>query len=186
MKGISRKELFSIPNCMGYLRILLIPVFCVIYIQADHMSDYRLAAIVLLISTVTDFLDGQVARKFHMITEWGKVLDPVADKLTHAAIAVCLVFRYPMMKYLLMLMVIKEGFMTLMGFLNLRHGRKLNGAKWFGKVCTATLFLLLLSLVLFPDIPLNTVNLLIMGEMMIMLCTLLLYIPVFRQMAAEK
>ena len=53
MKKFSKKELLSIPNIMGYFRILLIPVFCVIYIGADSAEDYYLAAAIVLISTIT-------------------------------------------------------------------------------------------------------------------------------------
>ena len=182
MKKFKKKELLSVPNCMGYFRILLIPVFCVVYLRADTPGEKYLAAAILLISTVTDFLDGKIARHFHMITEFGKFLDPVADKLTHAAVALCLAFHYPLMRWLIFLMVIKEGFMAVMGAWNLKHGQKLNGAKWFGKVCTATLFLLLLVLVVFPWIPRKTEDFFILAEMVIMFLTLILYIPEFQKL----
>ena len=185
MKKFSKKELLSIPNIMGYFRILLIPVFCVIYIGADSAEDYYLAAAIVLISTITDFLDGKVARKLHMITEFGKFLDPVADMLTHAAIAVCLMFRYSGMRWLVGLMIVKEGFMAVMGAINLRHGKKLDGARWFGKVCTGTLFAVLLILVLLPEISLKTANILIGAETVIMAVTLALYVPVFYRMRKE-
>lgn len=133
MNKIKKEELFSIPNCMGYFRILLIPVFCVVYLQADTMKDYYVAAAIVAVSTITDLLDGKVARKFNMITEFGKFLDPFADKLTHAAIALCLAVRYTSMRYLVLLMLVKEGFMAVMGLINLRRGKKLDGAKWFAK-----------------------------------------------------
>ena len=85
-----------------------------------------------------------------MITELGKALDPVADKLTHAALAVCLATRYPLMWLLIALMLIKEGYMGIMGIIFLRKGKMLNGAMWFGKVCTALLFVGLLVLFLIP------------------------------------
>lgn len=182
MKRFTTKELLSIPNCMGYFRILLIPAFCFVYMTADSIQDEYFAAGILLISTITDFLDGKIARKFHMITEFGKLLDPVADKLTHGAVAICLLFHYPSMKYLLVLMIIKEIFMIVMGAWNLRHGQKLDGAKWFGKICTATLFLLLLALVVFPWIPKKTADFFVHVEMVIMLLTLILYIPEFQRM----
>lgn len=182
MGKIKKEEFFSIPNCMGYFRILLIPFFCVIYLKADSMKDYYLAAGIVAISTITDFLDGKVARKFHMITEFGKFLDPLADKLTHGAIALCLAFRYEAMRYLVALMLVKEGFMAVMGLINLRHGKKLDGAKWFGKVCTASLFVVLCMLVLFPGISLGVAETLIYLEIGIMAGTLLLYIPEFRKM----
>ena len=182
MKKIKKEELYSIPNCMGYFRILLIPVFCFLYLNAEDRGDYYLAAGVILLSYITDFLDGQVARRFHMITEFGKILDPVADKLTHGAIAFCLAFRYEAMRYLFLFMVVKEGFMAVMGMINLRHGRKLDGAKWFGKVCTGALFMLLFLLVLWPDIPLVWAERLIYLVLVIMVLTLILYIPEFYRM----
>ena len=182
MKKIKKQELYSIPNCMGYFRILLIPLFCFLYLNAKDRSDYYLAAGVILVSYITDLLDGQVARRFHMITEFGKFLDPVADKLTHGAIALCLAFRYETMRYLFALMVIKEGFMAVMGLINLRHGRKLDGAKWFGKFCTGALFILLFLLVVWPEIPLAWANGLTAVVTVIMFLTLCLYIPEFRRM----
>lgn len=81
-RKITAKEIFSIPNLMGYFRILLIPVFTWIYVQADSVSDYYTAAVLVGISGLTDMFDGKVARKFNMITELGKFIDPLADKLT--------------------------------------------------------------------------------------------------------
>ena len=182
MKKIKKQELYSIPNCMGYFRILLIPLFCFLYLNAEDRGDYYLAAGVILVSYITDFLDGQVARRFHMITEFGKRSEEHTDKLTHGAIALCLAFRYEAMRYLFALMVIKEGFMAVMGLINLRHGRKLDGAKWFGKFCTGALFILLFLLVVCPEIPLAWANGLTAVVTVIMFLTLCLYIPEFRRM----
>lgn len=186
MKKFSKKEIFSIPNVMGYFRILLIPVFCYLYITAESEKDYMCAAFVVLISSLTDLFDGKIARRFNMITELGKALDPVADKLTHAALAVCLATRYPLMWLLIALMLIKEGYMGIMGIIFLRKGKMLNGAMWFGKVCTALLFVGLLVLFLFPTLPEIFVNILIAVMMIVMAVTLFLYIPVFRKMKEEK
>ncbi|MDO4601130.1 MAG: CDP-alcohol phosphatidyltransferase family protein [Eubacteriales bacterium] len=186
MKKFSKKEIFSIPNIMGYFRILLIPVFCYLYITAESREDYMWAAFVVLISSLTDLFDGKIARRFNMITELGKALDPVADKLTHAALAVCLATRYPLMWILIALMAVKEGYMGIMGILFLRKGKMLDGAMWFGKVCTALLFVGLLVLFLFPALPEIFVNILITVMMAVMAITLLLYIPVFRKMKEEK
>ena len=175
MKKFDKKELFSIPNLMSYFRILLIPVFCWLYITAKSDRDYLMAAAVVLISSLTDLFDGKIARRFNMITQWGKILDPVADKLSHAALAVCLATRYPLMWALIALMAVKEGFMGVMGLIFLKKGKMLDGAMWFGKVCTATLFVGLMVLFLFIHLPLAAVN----GIIVITLC---MYIPVFRKM----
>ena len=89
-----RKQLLSIPNLMGYFRILLIPVIVWRYVTAETVTDYYIAAVMIGISGITDFLDGFVARRFHMITKVGKALDPIADKLTQGA-----VFMFPVSLY---------------------------------------------------------------------------------------
>ena len=179
MKCFNKKDLFTIPNLMGYFRILLIPVFCYFYIKKQA---YLLAAGIVLISSLTDLFDGYIARRFNMVTELGKALDPVADKLTHAALALCLAFRYPRMWALLALMAVKEGYMGIMGLYFLKRGKMLDGAMWFGKVCTALLFVVLLILFFFPHLPLAAVNALILITMADMLFTLCMYIPVFHRM----
>ena len=179
---LDTKKIWNIPNLLSLIRILLIPIFAYCYLTAETAKEYYVAAFIILLSGLTDMADGIIARHFHMITEFGKFLDPVADKLTHAAVALCLAFHYPLMRWLIFLMVIKEGFMAVMGAWNLKHGQKLNGAKWFGKVCTATLFLLLLVLVVFPWIPRKTADFFILAELVIMFLTLILYIPEFQKL----
>ena len=182
MKKLSAREIFSIPNILSYFRIVLIPVFCVMYLKAETTADYLWAGAVVLISSVTDLFDGMIARKFNMITDLGKVLDPVADKLSHAALAICLAIRHPLMWALIGLMAVKEGFMGIMGIYFLKRGRMLNGAKWYGKICTSALFVGLMVLFLFPMIPELWVNILIVVLMLIMLATLIMYIPEFKKM----
>lgn len=182
MKQISKKELLSIPNLMGYFRLLMIPVFVYLYLNARTDADYYRAAMVMGASSITDMFDGMIARKFNMITEFGKFLDPLADKLTHGAILLCLLSRYPLILLLLILFVLKEGFMLVMGAIRLRQGKKLDGAMWFGKCCTALLFIVLFIFLLFPRLPLGAVNSLILLCAAVMAATLLMYIPVFRNM----
>ena len=64
----TRKEIFSIPNIIGYVRILLIPVFMYFYISADTLSYYYTASAIVLVSTFSDLFDGMIARKFNMVT----------------------------------------------------------------------------------------------------------------------
>ena len=107
MKKYTRKELLSIPNLMGYFRLLMIPVFVYLYLHAETDRGYYASAAVMGISSITDMFDGLVARKFNMITEFGKFLDPFADKMTHGAILLCLWTRYPYMAVLVVLFVVK-------------------------------------------------------------------------------
>ncbi len=184
--GIDRREIFSIPNLMGYFRILLIPLFSWMYCTADSTGDYYAAAVVVGISGLTDMFDGKIARRFNMITELGKFIDPLADKLTQAALLICLAIRYPLMRAVLVLFVIKEGFMAVMGALLLPRGKKLDGAMWFGKVCTAVLYAVLFLLLLLPGIGATAANVLIGICGVFLLFSFLMYIPVFRRMWKES
>ena len=85
-----KKEIFTIPNLLSLLRLLLIPVYVNIYLKASEQKDYLLAGFVLAVSCLTDMFDGKLARKLNMVSNFGKLLDPMADKLTQLAITVCL------------------------------------------------------------------------------------------------
>ena len=95
---------------------------------------------VLLLSGATDMVDGYIARRFHMVSDLGKVLDPVADKLTQASMLICLLFRFPMMICPLVLLVIKEIFMGITGIWIIRKTGNVLGASWHGKMATSLLY----------------------------------------------
>ena len=90
-----KKDLFTIPNLLCYFRILLVPAFLYVFLNAANREDYLFAAGIILIGGITDFLDGFIARKFNMITQLGKLIDPVADKLMQLAIIAVLAIRFP-------------------------------------------------------------------------------------------
>lgn len=161
MKKPSRHELLNIPNMMGYLRILLIPVFIYLYVSANSADELRAAAVVVAISGITDFLDGLIARKFNMITEFGMVLDPLADKLTQTAILCCLASRFPLMWAVFGIVVVRELYLLAKGLHMLRRGKSLNGSRWYGKVSTFVFYAVVLLLMIFPDMAYSTVQALI-------------------------
>ena len=163
-----KKEYFNIPNLMGYFRILIIPVFLFLYVRAETKWEYFAAFFVLALSYLTDFLDGKIARKFHMVTDWGKMLDPIADKLTQGALAVACTFRYPAVAWFLLLFLCKELYMGTMGLFLIRKGCGIYGAERWGKVCTAVLDGGILILLLFPGLSFEAANLLTAVMMIIM------------------
>lgn len=140
-----KKEYFSIPNLLCYLRLLLLPVFALLFCYGQN----RWAAAVIVLSAVTDVADGIIARKFNMTTEWGKIMDPLADKLTQAVVSACLIVRYPVMLFLFLLILFKEIFQAVGGFLLYRKLRKMRSSEWFGKLSTAFFYALVAYLVLF-------------------------------------
>lgn len=171
-----KKEYFSIPNLMGYFRILMIPVFLVLYYHAETPGEYGAAFLVLAVSMLTDFFDGKIARKFNMVTDFGKALDPVADKLTQCALAVAVMFQYPLMWIFLTLFVCKETYMGLMGMYLIRKKQMWTAAQWHGKICTGAMDIGIFILLLFPEIPYKTAYIMMAVMMLLMLYSLLRYI----------
>ena len=164
-----KKEIMTIPNLLSLFRLILIPVYVVIYLNATEEWHYYLSAGVLAVSCITDLLDGQIARRFNMISNLGKLLDPIADKATQFALIICLAFRYPLMFLLIFLFVIKEGFQLIAMGMNLRKGKALDGALMSGKVCTTVLFVTLILMVMLPGMPGHIGNLMICIDIVFLL-----------------
>ncbi|WP_029505147.1 CDP-alcohol phosphatidyltransferase family protein [Lachnoclostridium phytofermentans] len=183
---VTAKEVFNIPNILCYVRFLLIPCFVVSYLRAENSRDYYIAASFLLIAGITDLLDGYIARKFNQVTELGKAIDPIADKLTQTAILLCTMFRVKGMFLLVILFAVKECTMGICGFLLLKRNKKLDGAMWFGKVSTAVFYVTMLILIAFPTMKVVWVNLLMIITGAFLALSFLLYIPVYARMFRES
>ncbi len=153
-----RKEIFTIPNMLSLFRLLLIPVYIYIYLNAKDSADYYLAAGILAVSCLTDMIDGKIARHFNMISSLGKILDPLADKATQFTLIICLTVRYNVLWYLVGLFLLKELFQLVAGFISIRHHKILKGALISGKVCTTVLFISLIIMIMIPALALSTVR----------------------------
>lgn len=148
--GKRQSQILTVPNLLSLFRIALIPLFVWLYhVQEDSVGT----ALTLLLSGVTDIADGLIARRFHMTSDLGKVLDPVADKLTLAAMLICLLARFPWMGLPLGVMVLKELFMGVTGFLIIQKTGNVLGANWHGKMATVLLYSTSVLHVLWRDIP---------------------------------
>lgn len=147
-----KKEIWTIPNLLSIFRLVLIPVYMHIYVNADSAEDYVTAAVILAVSCLTDLVDGKIARAFNQITNVGKVLDPLADKFTQLALIICLATRRRALKYLLIIFLIKEFFQLFCMLGAMLHGKGLNGALMSGKISTTVLFVSLTLMVLMPGL----------------------------------
>lgn len=158
-----KKDILTIPNLLSLFRLLLIPVYIVIYLNADSKPDntnYYIAAGILAVSCLTDLVDGKIARHFNMISNTGKILDPLADKATQFALIICLAIKYPVLLIMVGLFVVKESFQLIQGYIILRKGQILSGALMSGKICTTVLFISLIVMVLIPDLNVKVVYIL--------------------------
>ena len=170
--GSSQSKILTIPNLLSFFRLCLIPVFMWLYCVE---RNYLWTGIILIISGLTDTVDGIIARKFNMISDLGKVLDPIADKLTQTAMLFCLLTRFPLMIAPLALMVVKEFFMGVTGLLVIRKTGEVFGADWHGKVNTWLLYAMMILHVFWYNIP-DTVSRVLIGICVVMmLISLVLY-----------
>ena len=152
-KYLTREQVFTIPNFMSLFRIVMLPFIIWLYWK----GSFDVAVALLIVSAVTDVLDGVIARKFNMVSDLGKMLDPLCDKLTQAALLVCLAFRYRYVWLVFVLLAVKDITMSFLGAAAIRHRGSVHSAQWYGKACTVILETVMAVLILFPQIPENIV-----------------------------
>lgn len=156
VKGLF-KGCLTVPNLLSLIRIFLVPIFAVLYYQG-HVGW---AVFMLVLSGISDFLDGKIARRFNQVSELGKILDPVADKLTQITIAVMLYISFrscndSLMRafsWVFLVFLVKEALMVVGGGLMIACGIKPGAAEIFGKVATFVFYLVMLVIIGFgPEI----------------------------------
>ncbi len=146
---MTSKQIFTIPNILSFFRILLIPAF----VWAFFANMPYLSAGLVILSALTDVVDGFIARKFNMVSDLGKALDPIADKLTLLSLLICLCFTSNIILYLLILFVIKEVLMGIEGLIIIKCTGTTYSARWYGKITTAILYLTMFIHIVWLEIP---------------------------------
>lgn len=180
------KQLFSIPNLLCYFRIGMIPVFAYTYLQAETSANYLLSALILGIMEFTDFLDGFIARKYHMVTEAGKIIDPIADKLLQLTLLLLIVIRNPFAAVVLILFLIKEASMAVCGLVSIKRKCRLDGALWCGKVSTAVFYICMALLILFPGTDHTVANILLCITAAFLLYSFIIYMKTYYHMLKKE
>lgn len=174
-----KKEILTIPNLLSLFRLTLIPVYVSVYINATSSYEYYKAGAIMAVSCMTDALDGKIARQYNMISTLGKILDPLADKITQFTLTLCLSLKYPVLNPVLALFTVKELFQAALGIFNLLHGRMLPGALMAGKICTTVLFISLITLVLFPKLNPQIVEIIALTDGVFLLISFISYVFVY-------
>lgn len=145
------KDLFdnwnTIPNWLCFLRIALIPVFSVLFIKEYYIAAF----ITMMVAAVTDLLDGKIARKYDMVSNLGKILDPIADKLSQIAIVIILLYKFwntvPTLKYVLFLFIFKELLMVAGGALLMAKSMRPVAAEFWGKLATTVFYIFMILII---------------------------------------
>ena len=142
---VDTDRIFTLPNMLSFLRLLLIPLI-VYFFETDQ---YWWAFGMLLLSGATDVIDGWIARTFHLVSDFGKALDPIADKLTQIAVLFCLMRQY---WWVLVALLIKEVTIGILGLVALHKTHSVYSAGWYGKLCTVVIYLSMFALILWKPV----------------------------------
>ena len=132
----------NVPNILTIFRLLLIPVFVIVFFSS-LTHNFIFAILIFLIAGATDFLDGYIARKYKLVTDWGTILDPFADKLMLFAVLSCLVISSYIPLWVLLVVLAKDLFMIIMGTILYTKGTIIP-SNIFGKVSTIFFYLSIL------------------------------------------
>jgi len=170
--GRYQNKILTIPNILSFFRLCLIPVIVWLYVGKQ---DYLWTLLILTLSGVTDIVDGIIARKFNMVSNFGKAFDPVADKLTQMAMLFCLVSRFKYMMIPFILLVVKEVFTGITALVSIKKTNTVKGAVWHGKLTTVSLYAMMAIHVVWFNIP-RTLSLILVGICIgIMLMSFIMY-----------
>ena len=142
---VDTDRIFTLPNVLSILRLLMIPLIVYLF----ETEQYWWAFGMLLLSGATDVIDGWIARTFHLVSDFGKAIDPIADKLTQLAVLFCLMRQYWWVRAA---MLLKEITIGIMGLVALRRTHSVYSAGWYGKLCTVVIYLSMFALILWQPI----------------------------------
>lgn len=165
----------NIPNILSTFRIILIPFYFIAILQNQKVT----AGIILIVSGLTDLLDGYLARRFNWITDIGKLLDPLADKLTQTAISLSFIFLIKKYVIFFWIILIKDGLMMIGSYYSYRKNIKISSAKWFGKVATFAFYITMILIILMPQIPDIIRTSLLTLVVILSVFSMVMYFPIF-------
>ncbi len=180
MKKLFSGRIVTLPNLLSFFRLCLVPE---LILQYTRPGGSRRVLILLAVSALTDVLDGRTARRFGMVSDLGKALDPLADKLTQAAMLFCLARRFPLMLLPLTLLAVKEICCAAASLTAIGRTGRVESADWHGKFSTALLYALFALHLAVPGISG------MLSGTLILLCTgvmLLSFVLYLRRFAAPK
>lgn len=165
-------RILTLPNILSFFRLVLIPFIIYFYERGNFWAAFG----TLFLSGVTDVVDGWIARTFHLVSDFGKAIDPVADKLTQIAVLLCLLpLRY---WWVVAALVFKELTIGIMVLVTIGKTHSVYSAGWYGKLCTVIIYLSMAVLMLWEVVsgtPVSTTFLLIDGIVIVLAIALAFY-----------
>lgn len=153
----------NLPNKLTTLRVILIPVFLLVLFLLEEPMNRYIAVAIFIIASLTDFLDGHLARKYHLVTNFGKFMDPLADKLLVMSALVSMVALEDLPAWVVIVILAREfaitGFRTLAMEANI-----VMAASWWGKIkTTVQMLMIILVLLQLPFAPMYWIENILIG-----------------------
>ena len=183
---LTRKEICTVPNLLSALRLCLAVVFLGL-IERYGASGYKTVLVfIILAAAATDLMDGRIARTFNSVSRIGRILDPIADKAMQGVMLAYLIPRYPLAKLVLILLVVKECYMTVAGWKVLMETRETIETQWHGRLNTVVTYVVVLILLVGPRLPYSTSNVLIGACAVCMAMSLGMYASEFREILERQ
>ena len=180
-----KSDLWTVPNLLTYLRFVLVVPFVILFLN----QKYLLSAICIGLSGISDCLDGFFARKLNQVTQLGKLLDPIADKVTLISVMLCMAFYAPNVIPILVVLIAKDVAMLIGGISLLKRKITPPAAEWFGKLATIV-FYFAVCIIVFMKAVINYENLLLDDILLsvtavVMLYALYRYAKIYRELIKE-
>ncbi|NLY44196.1 MAG: CDP-diacylglycerol--glycerol-3-phosphate 3-phosphatidyltransferase [Clostridiaceae bacterium] len=149
----------NIPNILTMFRFMLIPAFIFVFFSKLEYN-YLISALIFIFAGITDVLDGHIARRYNMVTDCGKLMDPLADKLMQLTVIFCLAYKGLVPRWAIYIILVKEILMVL-GSILLYKDEIVVSASWYGKASTVMFYLAIIIIILFD--PSKIVNTFLIG-----------------------
>lgn len=185
-KRLTKQDVLTLPNAISLFRLILIPFIVWAFMEGQIVLTFSLVAL----SGISDVVDGCIARRYGLVSDLGKFLDPLADKLTQFVLILCLALRYSFLYLFALFFFVREALMLIFGLLILNRTDSVHSSRWYGKAATVLLYAVMLVLILFPDIdPLaaGLLFILCLGMMAYALVRyLMMYVAYLRRAKTEK
>ncbi len=135
---MKKRDWLNLPNALTAVRILLVPALLIVFFKTRHLGT-PVQLCLILVAGLTDCLDGFFARKYGCVTDVGKVLDPIADKLMTAAVVLCLAWMGVIGWYVLAIVAVKEAYMGVGAALCLKNKIEV-ASDIYGKAATVIFY----------------------------------------------
>ncbi|MEZ0535884.1 CDP-diacylglycerol--glycerol-3-phosphate 3-phosphatidyltransferase [Caldicellulosiruptoraceae bacterium PP1] len=177
--------MLNLPNILTVFRLFLIPLFVIIFFSNNEFK-YIYSIFIFLLSGFTDILDGYLARKYNQITNFGKLIDPLADKLLIIVVLWCLVLKNFIPEVILIIIILKEVLMIIGSLFLYKRVNIVVSANIYGKLATFMFYLSIILLLLKIEISRFLLYIAVSFALLAMFIYISKYLKEFKYMKAPS